>query len=313
MVKVAVAGGSGGVGRAIIDALKEQKTHDFVILSRKDNPALEAEVGAKVISVDYTDSSSAQKTLEDHQIHTVISALSIQSEEHSNAQIGLIRAAAAASSVKRFVPSEFGIPYEEKHIAVLPLAAFKSAAVDELKKTDLEYTLFTNGFFMDYLGLPKVKSYLTPMVIVLDIQHRVAGIPGSGNTPVVLTTTKDVGKFVVASLGLEKWSERSIMVGDRKTWNEILAIAEKATGTKFQTSYDSVEKLQKGQITELPSHVHVYPFFPKQALQGMFALFGNWFENGEFNFQATQGLYLNGKFPEIVPTSIDQIITAAWA
>lgn len=83
---------------------------------------------------------------------------------------------------------------------------------------------------MDYLGLPKVKSYLTPMVIVLDIQHRVAGIPGSGNTPVVLTTTKDVGKFVVASLGLEKWSERSIMVGDRKTWNEILAIAEKATG-----------------------------------------------------------------------------------
>lgn len=35
MVKVAVAGGSGGVGRAIIDALKEQKTHDFVILSRK--------------------------------------------------------------------------------------------------------------------------------------------------------------------------------------------------------------------------------------------------------------------------------------
>lgn len=35
MVKVAVAGGSGGVGRAIIDAFKQQKTHDFIILSRK--------------------------------------------------------------------------------------------------------------------------------------------------------------------------------------------------------------------------------------------------------------------------------------
>lgn len=86
--------------------------------TEQDNPALEAEVGAKVISVDYTDSSSAQKTLEDHQIHTVISALSIQSEEHSNAQIGLIHAAAAASSVKRFVPSEFGIPYEEKLVLI---------------------------------------------------------------------------------------------------------------------------------------------------------------------------------------------------
>ena len=34
MVKVAVAGGTGGVGRAIVDALKEQTAHEFVILSR---------------------------------------------------------------------------------------------------------------------------------------------------------------------------------------------------------------------------------------------------------------------------------------
>lgn len=34
MVKVAVAGGTGGVGRAIIDALQAQDVHDFVILCR---------------------------------------------------------------------------------------------------------------------------------------------------------------------------------------------------------------------------------------------------------------------------------------
>jgi len=308
-----VAGGSGGVGRAIVEVLKQQKTHDFVILSRKDNPELEAEVGAKVISIDYSNPSSIQKTLEDHGIHTILSALSLQSEEQSNAQIALIRAAAAASSVKRFAPSEFGFPYEEKHVAVFPPAAFKTASLDELKKTDLEYTLFSCGYFMDYLGMPKVKSYLTPIVIVLDFQNKVAGIPGSGNTPVIFTTTQDVARFVVASLGLEKWSEKSIIVGDKKSWNEVLAIAEKTTGTKFQTSYDSVEKLQKGEITELPSHVHVYPFFPKAALQGMFALFGYWFESGDFDYPVTQGTYLNEKFPEIVPTSVDQIITEAWA
>ncbi|KAH8588086.1 hypothetical protein B0O99DRAFT_583577 [Bisporella sp. PMI_857] len=287
MVKVAVAGGSGGVGRAIVEVLKQQKAHDFVILSRK--------------------------ALEDHKVHTVISALSIQSEAHSDAQIALIRAAAAASSVKRFAPSEFGVPYEEKHVAVFPIAKFKFDAVAELKKTDLEYTLFSNGFFLDYLGLPKVKSYLSPIVIVLDIQNKVAGIPGSGKTPVVFTTTKDVGRFVVASLGLEKWSERSIIVGDRKTWNDVLAIAEKATGSKFQTFHDPIEKLQKGEITELPSHVHAYPFFPKQTLQGLFALFGYWFENGDFDYPVTQGTYLNEKFPEIVPISVEQIVTEAWA
>ncbi|KAG4440174.1 hypothetical protein IFR05_004319 [Cadophora sp. M221] len=313
MVKVAVAGGSGGVGRAIIDAFKQQTTHDFIILSRKDNPELSAEIGAKIIGIDYTDLASAKKTLEDNEIHTVISAMSVQSQEHSDAQIGLIRAAAASSCVKRFAPSEFGIPYNETHIAEFPIVGFKLAAIVELKKTHLEHTKITNGYFADYFGMPKFKSYMSPIVLVLDIGHKVAAIPGSGNTPVVMTTTADVGKFVVASMGLEKWSETSFVVGDRKSFNDILAIAEKVTGSKFETSYDSVEKMKRGEITELPSHVLVYPFFPKVALQGMLALFGTWFESGEFDFATSGGVYLNEKFPEIKPTSIEQVIGQGWA
>ena len=135
-----------------------------------------------------------------------------------------------------FIGSRQGpIKYEgslisNRHAAVFPNAALKLAALEELKKTNLEYTLFNNGFFLDYFGIPKVKSYLTPFAFGLDFQHKVAAIPGSGKTPAVFTSTKDVGRFVVASLGLEKWNENSIIVGDRKTWNEILAFAEKATG-----------------------------------------------------------------------------------
>ncbi|KAH7420025.1 hypothetical protein BKA64DRAFT_652219 [Cadophora sp. MPI-SDFR-AT-0126] len=313
MVKVAVAGGSGGVGRAIIEVLKQQATHEYIILSRKDNPELSAEIGVKIIGVNYTDLESAKKVLEENKIHTVLSALSLQSQEHSDAQIGLIHAAAASSTVKRFAPSEFGIPYQEKHVAALPLVAFKVAALAELKKTNLEYTLFSNGYFADYFGLPKAKSYLKPFVAVLDIGHKVAGIPGSGNTPAAFTTTGDVGKFVVASLGLEKWSEESTIIGDKKTWNEVLAIAEKVTGSKFQTSYDPVEKLQKGEITELPSHVHFYPFFPKPALQGLLASFGIWFESGDFDLSTSRGAYLNDIFPDIKPTSLEEVITEGWA
>jgi hypothetical protein len=35
MVKVAVAGGTGGLGRTIVDALEASSEHDYIILSRK--------------------------------------------------------------------------------------------------------------------------------------------------------------------------------------------------------------------------------------------------------------------------------------
>ncbi|KAJ9652275.1 hypothetical protein H2198_008450 [Neophaeococcomyces mojaviensis] len=313
MVKVAIAGGTGGVGRAIVDAFKDQTTHTLIILSRKGNPELEAQLNIPMVQIDYSEPSSCQKTLDEYQIHTVISALSLHTQEHSDAQISLIRGAAASSHVKRFAPSEFGIPYEQKHAEAFPNAAFKTAAIAELDKTDLEYTRFINGYFMDYLGIPKFKSYLRPILVGIDIQNKVAGIPGSGNTPVVFTSTKDVGKFVVASVGLDKWNLKSLMVGDRKTWNEVLAIAQKITGAKFEVHYDSVEKMKTGQITELPSHPNFYPFFPKEHLQGLFALFGLWFHSGEFNFDASGKEFLNELFPEIQPISVSQIIEEGWA
>lgn len=70
----------------------------------------------KIIGVNYTDLDSAKKVLEDNNIHTILSTLSLQSQEQSDAQIGLIRAAAASSTVKRFAPSEFGIPYGDKYV-----------------------------------------------------------------------------------------------------------------------------------------------------------------------------------------------------
>ncbi|KAF2799371.1 NAD(P)-binding protein [Melanomma pulvis-pyrius CBS 109.77] len=313
MVNVAIAGGTGGVGRAIVDAFKDQPAHKLIVLSRKENPELEAQLNVPIVAIDYSSPATVQKTLDEHQIHTVISALSIVGQEHSDAQIALIRGAAASSHVKRFTPSEFGHIYQQKHLDAFPFAAFKAVAVAELEKTDLEFTLFNTGFFMDYFGIPKFSSYLTPVVVGLDIQNKVAGIPGSGNTPVIFTATRDVGKFVAASVGLEKWSRRSLMVGDRKTWNEILATAETVTGSKFEVHYDSVEKMKTGKITELPSHKKAYPFFPKERLEAMLALFGLWFDSGDLNYEVSGKESLNELFPEIQPLSISQVISEGWA
>ena len=111
------------------------------------------------------------------------------------------------------------------------MALAKLQAVDALKKTKLEYTLFANGWFLDYYGLPHVKSYFEPLTLALDVAGKAAAIPGSGDAPVVFTHTFDVAKFVSASLDLAKWPEKSVMIGDRVTWNEFLKQAEEARGS----------------------------------------------------------------------------------
>lgn len=42
-----------------------------------------------------------------------------------------------------------------RHAKAFQLAQFKLTVLEKLKKTALEYTLFNNGFFMDYFCLPK--------------------------------------------------------------------------------------------------------------------------------------------------------------
>lgn len=48
--------------------------------------------------------------------------------------------------------------------------------------------------------------------------------------PLVMTHTKDIGRYVVAALGLKKWEKRSYIVGDRKSWNEVVELLGKLTG-----------------------------------------------------------------------------------
>ena len=121
-----------------------------------------------------------------------------------------------------------------RHALLRPTTALKAVAITELAKTDLEYTSFVNGLFLDYLGMPAVPSHLAVGIKFFDIPNKVAVGLGTGTVPLVMTHTRDVGRFVVASLALDKWEKRSYMVGDRKSWNEVVEIAGKVAG-KFMT------------------------------------------------------------------------------
>ncbi|KAF4783124.1 hypothetical protein HER10_EVM0006416 [Colletotrichum scovillei] len=186
----------------------------------------------------------------------------------------------------------------------------KLDGVEALKNSSLEYTLYYVGYFLDFWGYPRVKSYQIQNIIVVDIENNRAAIPGKGDTPVTFTHTLDVAEFVVASLELPKWEKESYVIGENVTWNEFLRIAEEVKGVKFEVTHDDIDFLKSGKITELPSHPSLYSVMPKDQLQALFATFGIWFEEGLYHLEPKKTL--NQLFPGIKARTVKEVIQAGW-
>ncbi|PNP86570.1 hypothetical protein FNYG_00272 [Fusarium nygamai] len=305
MAIIAVAGGAGKLGRAIVEAIVEHSQHTVVVLAREAKDVQ----GAKVVSVDYTNTDELAATLEANSIETVIST--INSMDDVSAELSLIKAAEKSASTKRYIPSIWGIKYTEEIASYFPIARAKLNIIAALEVTSsLEYTAVYNGYFADYWVLPKVKSYQSPLALVVDIENNFAAIPGSGNELVTFTHTFDVARFVAALVGGPKWDKESYIIGDKVSWNQFVQYAEEAKGVKFTVKHDSIEDLKAGKITELPSHVHMYPFFPKPMLQGFFAAFGCMFVEGAFDLKPEHTL--NEAFPEVKARKIRDLLFEAW-
>ncbi|GLA26495.1 hypothetical protein AnigIFM63326_003655 [Aspergillus niger] len=289
MAIIAVAGGTGKLGRAIVEALRDTTNHSVYILTRKADDDQAKALGIPLLLADYSDVESLANVLESNKINTVVSAVSVIDDATSTAQLNLIEAAERSSSTKRFVPSEYGMRYTDA----------------------LEYTFVSNGFFLDYFGMPKVKSYLNhKLVFAVDVANNVAAIPGSGDVPIVFTHTFDVAKFVAALVGVPNWPERSTVIGDKKSWNEFIAIAEEVKGVKFNITHDFEEMLKSSKITELPSHSASYSFLPKEKLQAILSAFGRWTIAGDFDMPEEGSL--NQRFPEIKPRSVRDVLEEGW-
>ena len=160
--------------------------------------------------------------------------------------------------------------------------AVKLAAIEKLKAApELQYTRFVTGTFMDYFGPAAIPTYLKTISLVLDMEHNKAIVPGDGETPVVLSHSTTIAKFVAASLDLESWPEASFIIGQRLTMNELVAIAESvkgvlsllktgigltAAGAKFEVVHESIADLQAGNNTELECNIPRYEIIPEATI-----------------------------------------------
>ncbi|KAF5967094.1 hypothetical protein FCOIX_12143 [Fusarium coicis] len=293
MVVVAVAGGTGGIGGAIVDTLRPSPHHKMIILTRKATDTF--------VTLDYSDVDAMAKALDDNNVHTVISALRVFDPASSEAESNLVKATAKANTPKRFIASAWGIQYAD----TTPVGQARGRTLVELGKTDLEWTRFDNGFFLDYYGPPTFKSYMQRVAWVIDIANKKAGIPGTGNEPMTFTYTFDVAKFVVAALDLPKWEQLMYCYGEKTTWNKVLKQAEDAIGSKFDVAYDPAEKLEKGEVTELPFNRNAADL-PQKVLEGLMSLWGLYVLEGKYDLPTDKAL--NNVFPDIKPLKVEDVL-----
>ncbi|KAF2821232.1 NAD(P)-binding protein [Ophiobolus disseminans] len=282
--------------------------YNIFVLSREASVEKSKELGAQFLAADYSSPASLVSVLEFNNIDTVISTLS--SMIGADPELALIKAASASKVTRRYIPSMWGVKYTTDVAAIYPLAHDHIAALDALNASTLEHASVSNGFFLDYWGFPHVKSYLGPFPVVLDIANNAAAIPASGDVPVAFTYSFDVGRFVGKLLAESEWDKDYTIVGDKLSWNEFLALAEEVKGVKFDVKHDSLETLQLGRISELPGHVPLYPFFPKESLQGMCSMFEMLMAKGFLNLERSGSL--NEKFPDVKTKSARELVTEAW-
>lgn len=124
MVVVAVAGGTGAVGRTIVKALIDSNNHQVFVLSRSVSCSTRDKYSSidiykstagtsptRHLAIDYKNVKQIESVLRKNAIQVVVSALVLLDANVANAQINLIRAAAKSTVTKFFVPSEYHLNF----------------------------------------------------------------------------------------------------------------------------------------------------------------------------------------------------------
>ncbi|KAH9210366.1 hypothetical protein DL95DRAFT_308064 [Leptodontidium sp. 2 PMI_412] len=229
MVRVAIAGGTGGIGRTLAESILATRKHNVFVLSRDDSTTFAGNPDVKTLKVDYSSPIQISEILKANNIHTVISAIGVLYNDTHEAQMNLIDGAAKAGTVRRFAPSE-GYPIDLPGLEGYMASHYKVQAIEKLKGTKMEYTSYIIGFLMDYYCFPIEPVNVLPLAAVLDVDNCKAAVPAEGSDLVTLTHSKTIGAFVDTSLDLPKWPEKSWIMGDTVTWNHAINIAEEARG-----------------------------------------------------------------------------------
>ena len=265
MVTVAVAG-LGSVGRQIVLACARRGHTVIGLTCSPTQPEAIAASGARIVVLENYDSVptlAAAVAGADAVISCVFSA---DAAACLRAQENLLAACCLPGSrVRRFAPSEFAYSAAANH--TMQLYAPKRDLWRAVQRSPIpEFTAFRTGQFLNYLafgsprdggdgasertegkddGLNGGLAGVRAMPYIVDVAAGRAEVPGTGNEPVTMVRTQDVGEFVAQAVELSApWPTELGMGGCVTTYNAVVAEAQRLTGRPFAVTYRTAAELE---------------------------------------------------------------------
>ncbi|KAB5584998.1 hypothetical protein GE09DRAFT_1048209 [Coniochaeta sp. 2T2.1] len=234
--KVAVIGGSGNVGRPILEELVAAG-FNVTALTRESSTATFPK-GVTVKKVNFSDSKSLGEAFAGQD--AVVSAI-------ATAAIGTqtpIVDAAVAAGVKRYIPSEFGINTRlTPGTTIGKMLAGKVAVADYLaekakENPNFSWTGISTGMFFDW-GLNHITG--------IDFDKKTVRVVDSGNEKWQASNLHFVGKAVAAVLNNpDKVANKYLQVASfNVNHNQIVKTIEELTGKTFTVDRASSKELQQ--------------------------------------------------------------------
>ncbi len=242
---VAIIGGTGTLGKHVLEALKKSEFNVWVI-NRQTSSSVYPRTNVITVPDDLNVSTIAQE-FRSKQIDALIIAIAGSRVEQQRKLID----AAFQGGVKRVMPADFGScdSADEKTNEILPLMKGKKGIRDYLvelqeKERDgdrgkLTWTSLINAHFFDWgLGNGLLK---------FDVKGRKAYLLDGGNIKFSASTLPFIGDAVVRILEKPKETENKLLYIHSLyvTQLEVLAALEKATGDKFERIDEDSEQALK--------------------------------------------------------------------
>ncbi|RDW92956.1 aromatic alcohol reductase [Aspergillus mulundensis] len=249
---IALAGGTGDLGRYIHEELVKDGRFAVALLTRKASAANPTCLPHTTIHpTDYTETSLVS-ILNTTGATALISLIRCPNSDYIPLHKTFITACLSSDTCKRFIPSEWAGDIEKFPDIPISYGSTRAPIRKYLRELEqkpgrprLQWTLFNHGWFMDYF-LPPSQSYMKYIQgeFPIDVGSWTYTVRGTGEEPQSWTAGRDVARAVCELLGSEQeWEEVTYVCGEWGTFNHTAEVLERFYGRPFTRKTRSLEEI----------------------------------------------------------------------